>query len=88
MGLFGPPNVEKLKSEGNIGGLIKALGYKKDPGIVEAASTALVELAPASIEPLVETLDHKEEQVRRCAAETLARVGEIGCAVAAAGTPG
>jgi len=75
MGLFGPPNVEKLKSEGNIGGLIKALGYKKDPVIIEAASTALVELAPASIEPLVLALGNKEELVSQSAAETLVKIG-------------
>ena len=30
MGLFGPPNVEKLKAKSDIDGLIKALAYEKD----------------------------------------------------------
>ncbi len=76
MGLFGPPNVEKLRSAGNIGGLIKALGYKKDRGVVEAASSALVELMPASIEPLIQSLDDKDEAVSVGAAETLVKIGE------------
>jgi len=76
MGLFGPPNVEKLRSAGNIGGLIKALGYKKDRGVVEAASSALVELMPASIEPLIQSLDDKDEAVCVGADETLTKIGE------------
>jgi hypothetical protein len=27
MGLFGPPDVEKMKAKGDVKGLIKALGY-------------------------------------------------------------
>lgn len=75
MGLFGPPNIDKMKSEGNVGGLIKALGYKKDPGITEVASSALVELIPASIEPLIQALNDKEEQISQNAVETLTKIG-------------
>ncbi|NQT71853.1 MAG: HEAT repeat domain-containing protein [Chloroflexi bacterium] len=41
MPLFGPPNVQKLKAKGNIKGLIKALGYKKDASVSQAAAEAL-----------------------------------------------
>lgn len=39
-----PPNVEKLKAKGNVKGLIKALGYKKNGTIRKAAAEALVAL--------------------------------------------
>ena len=31
MPLFGKPNVRKMKEEGDVKGLIKALSYTKDP---------------------------------------------------------
>ena len=41
MSLFGPPNIEKLEKKGDIKGLIKALGYKKDSSIRVAAAKVL-----------------------------------------------
>ena len=53
-GLFGPPNVEKLQAKGNVKGLIKALGYKKDEDVREAAAKALGEIGDArAVEPLI-----------------------------------
>jgi tetratricopeptide (TPR) repeat protein len=43
MRLFGPPNVEQLKANGDVKGLIKALSYKKDAAIRQAAAQALIE---------------------------------------------
>lgn len=76
MGIFGPPNVEKLKSSGNVKGLVNALGYKKDQAIVQAASLALVEIGPASVKPLIAALEDKDEAVCQAANETLAKLGE------------
>ncbi|MBN1642046.1 MAG: HEAT repeat domain-containing protein [Anaerolineae bacterium] len=75
MPLFGPPNVERLKAKGDIKGLIKALGYEKDPLVRQAASLALVELGAAAVEPLIATLEHKDDALRQAAAETLAKLG-------------
>ena len=41
MPLFRPPDVEKLKTEGNVEGLIKALGYKEDLHVRWDAAEAL-----------------------------------------------
>lgn len=41
MRLFGPPNIQKLKAKGNMKGLIKALGYRKDASVSQAAAVAL-----------------------------------------------
>lgn len=76
MGIFGPPNVEKMKSSGNVKGLVNALGYKKDQAIVQAASLALVEIGPASVEPLIAALEDKDKAVCQAANETLTRLGE------------
>jgi HEAT repeat protein len=40
MGLFGGPNIEKLKAKGDVSGLIKALG-DKNPTVRQAAAAAL-----------------------------------------------
>ena len=43
MPLFGganPPNVEDLEAKGDVGGLIKALGYQKDGQLRSAAVPA------------------------------------------------
>jgi HEAT repeat protein len=41
MGLFGPPNVDKLKCKNDVKGLIKALRYKPDRGVRAEAASAL-----------------------------------------------
>ena len=41
MPLFGPPNVDKLEANGDVPGLIKALGYEKDSGVRHDAARAL-----------------------------------------------
>ncbi|MGZ6266880.1 MAG: HEAT repeat domain-containing protein [Candidatus Limnocylindrales bacterium] len=53
MGLFGPPDVAKLKAKGDVPGLIKALGYDADPSVRRDAAAALGELGdPRAVEPL------------------------------------
>jgi HEAT repeat protein len=44
MGLFGPPNVSRLKAKRDIKGLLTALGYKKDPALRREAALALAEV--------------------------------------------
>jgi HEAT repeat protein len=57
MGLFGPPNIEKLKTRRDVQGLIRALTYKKDPSVRAAAAAALGEIGqPSAIEPLITAL--------------------------------
>jgi HEAT repeat protein len=55
MFLFGPPNVEKMKARRDVNGLIKALRYRKDKGVRQAAAEALVKIGA----PAVEVLDGK-----------------------------
>ena len=58
MGLFGPPNVEKLKAKKDINGLIKTLDYQKDKEICKAAAIALGEIGgESSVNPLMVKLN-------------------------------
>jgi len=57
VGLFGPPNIDKLKSKKDITGLTKALGYKKDTNVRVSAIRALGEIGDAlAVEPLLDCL--------------------------------
>ncbi len=48
--IFGPPDVAKLAEKKDVGGLIKALGYKKDAKIRAAAAEALGSLYRTDLE--------------------------------------
>ena len=74
--LFGKPNVNKLKTKGDVRGLIKALGYEKNSDIRCAAAKALGELGDKqATEPLIAVLRDTEPGVRRTAAEALGKLG-------------
>jgi hypothetical protein len=76
MPLFGPPNVEKLKARGNVSGLIEALGYRKKPGVREAAARALGEIGDErAVEPLIAALKDEVWSGGKAAAEALERIG-------------
>jgi HEAT repeat protein len=76
MPLFGPPNVEKLKAKGDVKGLIKALGYEKDPNVRQDAAGALGALKdPQAVEPLIFALEDWDWDVRRAVVEALAQIG-------------
>jgi HEAT repeat protein len=55
-GIFGPPNVNKLKAKGDIKRLISALYYRKDSAIWQKAAIALGEIGSPAIEPLIEII--------------------------------
>lgn len=79
---FGKPKIEKMKSRGDIQGLIKALGYQKDKDSKEircAAVKALGELKDAqAVTPLTMTLLNDEHpHVRECAAQALGKLGDV-----------
>lgn len=80
MGLFGPPNVEKLKARHDVKGLVRALRYYdwKDVWGCPAgrALDALVDIGAPAVEPLCKALRNKDENVRRLAAEALGRLGD------------
>ena len=77
MGLFGPPNVEKMRAKGNVMGLIKALGYQKDWQTGLAAASALGELKDGrAVEPLVAVLKDGYYLQRETAARALGEIGD------------
>ena len=89
MPLFGPPDIEKLKAKGNIKGLIKALSYKKDDAIRQAAAQVLVEIRLSedfleaskkigdsrAVKPLIVIFNDKDPNVRCSAVKALGKIG-------------
>lgn len=76
MGLFGPPDVEKLKAKGDVPGLIQALVYQKDAGIRKAAAYALGQLGNSvAVQPLLRALGDVDE-VMAAAAVALVQIGD------------
>ena len=77
MGLFGPPNVEKMEAKRDVQGLIKALDYQKDASVRDAAAKALGKLKDArAVVPLIAALEDESTGVRREAAEALGKSGD------------
>jgi HEAT repeat protein len=91
MPLFGPPDIEKLKTKSNVRGLIRALRYVKDPAVRRDAIHALVETGHASeavdaletsgdvqaVELLIAVLGMPDTDARRVAASALGQVGGV-----------
>ena len=72
MGLFGPPNVEKLRARRDFDGLIKALDYKKSESVSSHAAEALGQIGDArAVEALIATLG----QMWPAAKNALAKIG-------------
>ena len=69
------PNVQGLKAKQDVGGLIRALQYKRDSDVRWAAASALGRIGGAiAIYPLIQALQDKF--VRWEAASALERIGE------------
>jgi HEAT repeat protein len=84
---FSKPNIEKLKIDGDLPGLIEATTYQKDTAIRLAAIKALAESTPISmlvqgdpradrqtLNALIAALEDEDRDVRRSAAYRLAKV--------------
>jgi HEAT repeat protein len=66
MGLFGPPNIEKLKAKQDLEGLVKALDNKKYADVRCQSAKALGQIGDKSaVEPLIAALADWHENVRR-----------------------
>jgi HEAT repeat protein len=78
MGLFGPPDVKKLKAKHDVHSLIKALSYEKDDRIRVSAARALGDLKDVrTVKPLTTALKDNSEVVRRTACEELGKLGPL-----------
>ncbi|MBN1451854.1 MAG: HEAT repeat domain-containing protein [Anaerolineales bacterium] len=87
MGLFGPPNVEKMKMNRDVKGLINALGYQKDASIPRSAALALAGIDrpeaiaafknPQAVDWLIASLNDEKYYNRWSAARGLGRIGDV-----------
>jgi HEAT repeat protein len=79
MGLFGPPDVGKLKAKRDVKGLINALGYRKEPTIQRAAAEALGALGDTRAAPaLIAALKsgYSSADLRQVTAVALGQIGD------------
>lgn len=76
MGLFGPPDIGKLKAKGDLAALLRATEHK-DPAIAAAALDALLSFGPAATPAVVPGLSAPQEAQRAHAADILTRLGWI-----------
>lgn len=77
MGLFGPPNIEKLKAKKDVQGLIKALSYPKDEVVRISAAQVLGELGDRqAINALIIMLEDKALWVRHTATRSLGKIAD------------
>ncbi|MHB8958933.1 MAG: HEAT repeat domain-containing protein [Candidatus Limnocylindrales bacterium] len=78
MPLFGgPPDIDRLKADNDVPGLIKALRYQKDALVPQNAARALGEIGdPTAVAPLVASLTDRDGMVRQAAARSLGKIGD------------
>lgn len=76
MGLFGPPNVEKLQASGNIKGLIKALSYKKDKEVCLQACDCLIKTGAPAVQLIIEHLKQGKVEFPDLASKVLEDIGD------------
>jgi HEAT repeat protein len=77
MSLLSPPNIQKLKEDHDVSGLIKALRYPFNSQVRQDSAEALGSLAdPSAIKPLVEALKDDHATVAQAAAQALVKHGE------------
>lgn len=78
MGLFGPPNIEKLKAKGDVEAIIKLLEkskYNNDNNFRKEAFEAFGVIGDArAVELLIQALEDKSEDVRESAASSLGKI--------------
>jgi len=72
-----PPDIEELKSNQDVEGLIKALGYKSEDYLIpNNAAFALVEIGEPAVEPLIDALKNENIDIRQRAAFALGNIGD------------
>jgi HEAT repeat protein len=70
------PNVQRLKTQGDVDGLIEALGYEDDHNIRLAAASALGRIGDTrAVKPLIVALDDRL-RVKEVAAQALGEIGD------------
>ena len=78
MGIFGPPNIEKMKAKKNVKGLIKALSYRKNIDERKAAAEALGTIGDSrAVETLITALKDEDRRVHGAAAKALGETGDL-----------
>jgi len=76
MGIFGPPNIDRMIADHDFSGLIKALS-NKDKSIRQTSATGLGKIADTrAVEPLITLLGDRVLEVREAAVIALGKIGD------------
>ncbi|MEN6516831.1 MAG: HEAT repeat domain-containing protein [Methanospirillum sp.] len=70
------PNIDKLRINRDIDGLLKTLGNRKDAEVPDRAAGALITIGRPAVDPLIAALTGSDLQVRRAAARVLGEIGD------------
>ena len=76
MSLFDLPDIERLRQENDIKGLIDALSYQDDIRIQKAAATALIDVGATAVESLIVVFRNRNTVVHGAAKDVLVEIGE------------
>jgi hypothetical protein len=77
MKLFGPPNIQKMKENCDIKGLIGALSNRPTDQIQKEVTNALIEIGTPAVDPLIVILNTKTDLLRDVAVITLGEIGDL-----------
>jgi HEAT repeat protein len=70
------PNVQSLKAQGDVDGLVDALGFEDDHNVRLAAASALGRIGDKrAVKPLIKALDDRR-RVKEVAAQALGEIGD------------
>lgn len=70
------PDIEELKSNQDVEGLINAMGYESDSKIHLDALHALINIGEPAVEPLIKALKDVNNEIRVGAASSLGWIGD------------
>jgi len=69
-------DVEEMKKQGNVEGLVRVLKQTRNVEVRNAAEEALLKIGEPAVEPLIRVLEHERWGVRRAAAYVLGYIGD------------
>jgi HEAT repeat protein len=77
MGIFGPPDIKKMRAKNDIKGIISLLSHSKDFPLITEVTSTLREIGSPAVGPLIVALKDKNPNVREGAARTFIGLKDV-----------